>query len=176
MKKHLKLIVPIIVIIIAVSLIFAVYLAMEANKTPVGIIDNVYYDMTPDDLKKVLGEPQSIKDNMDLSEEIDYSYTVDINGVPTEMSFSFLDGKKLIAVYAHVDADNLTDADEIFGNWKSQLYEEYKDDKGFFCDEIQKNSDTDYEIELGTHLGAVGVYCTVSVKENVVRLSCINMK
>lgn len=172
MKKYFKRIIPILIIIIVVSLIFAI----KMLRTPVGIIDNIYYDMTPAGLKKVLGEPQSITDNRNLSAETIYDYIVDVNGHPTEMSFTFLHDKKLIAVHASVDAENPTDAGKIFEHWQSKLYAAYQDEKGFYCDEMQKTSDTDYEVALGTHHGATGVYCTISVEESAARLTCINMK
>lgn len=163
-------------IIIVVLLIFAFFFVMQTLKTPVGIMDGIYYDMSPASLKKVLGEPQSITDDMELFSETVYYYTVDLDGIPTQMGFTFHDGKKLIAVYASVTVENPTDAGQIFEHWHSKLYAAYQDEKGFYCDEKPKTSDMDYEVELGTHHGATGVYCTISVEESVVRLTCINMK
>lgn len=176
MTKNFRWIIPIVIGIAVILLICAFFFARNALKTPVGIIDGVYYDMSPDRLKDVLGEPQSMTDYMELVEETVYNYTVDIDGVPTQIGFSFLDDKNLIAVRAYVEADDAAGAGEIFENWMSKLYTAYQDKKGFYCDEIHKNSDTDYEIDLGTHLGATGIFCTISVEENIVRLNCTNMK
>lgn len=172
MKKYFKRIIPILIIIIVVSLIFTI----KMLRTPVGIIDNIYYDMTPAGLKKVLGEPQSITDNRNLSAETIYCYTVDLDGIPTQIHFSFMNNKRLIAVCALVEAEGSIDAGKIFEHWQSKLYAAYQDEKGFYCDEMQKTSDTDYEVALGTHHRATGVYCTISVEESAVRLNCINMK
>ncbi len=174
MKKYFRLIIPIAIIV--ASTVFAFFFVRKTLRIPVGIIDRIYYDMTPSRLKKVLGEPQSITDNLDRFAETIYDYTVDIDGIPVEMSFSFVNNKKLTAIHALVEAEDSIDAGKIFELWQSKLYAAYKDEKGFYYDEKQKTSDTDYEVELGTHHGATGIYCTISVKESVVRLSCINMK
>lgn len=174
MKKYFRLIIPIAIIV--ASTVFVFFFVMKTLRTPVEIIDGIYYDMPPASLKKVLGEPQSITDKGNLSAETIYHYTVNLDGISTDMSFSFMNNKKLIAVRALVEAEGSIDAGKIFELWQSKLYAAYKDEKGFYCDEMQKTSDMDYEVELGTHHGATGVYCTISVKESVVRLSCINMK
>jgi hypothetical protein len=176
MKKYFKLIIPIFVIIIVIPLFFVFFFVTKTLRTPVGIIDGIYYDMTPQSLKKVLGEPKSITDNLNRFAETIYNYTVDIDGIPTEMSFAFLHDKKLFSIRASVNADDPNDAGRVFESWQSILYAVYKDETGFYCDEIQKTVNTNYKIKLGTHQGATGVSCTISVEESAVRLSCIYMK
>ncbi len=176
MDKYLKLIVLVFIAIIVVSIVSVCLFAKSAFATPVGILDGVTYDMTPKDLENAIGTPNNVADYMDLSAETVYSYTVDVDGIPTQMSFSFQDGKKLASVDAYVAADGEIDSDAIFENWRSKLYAEYQDEKNFFCKELHKNSDTDYGIELGIQNGATGIFCSVSVDESGVHLSCVNMK
>ena len=168
--------IPVVIIIVVVFAVGVLFLTKSSLGTPIGILDGIYYDMSPAELKEILCDPQNVTDNRNLSGETIYYYTVDIDGILTETSFSFQEDQTLASVFVFASAETSVGSKEIFENWESKLYDAYKDEKGFFCDEIFKTSDTDYEIRLGTHNGATGVHCSVSADENVVRLTCINLR
>ena len=147
----------------------------SSSKVTVGFINGLNYSMRPNQVAKLLGEPIQVKENRALSPEVFYIYEVELDGVLTQVIVSFLDDKHMLSVVAQADASSSECAKKLFDSWKSKEIAAHKDETGYYCGKLQKSSDTDYQITLGTEQGAVGLTVDISVTGSFVKVYSVYM-
>lgn len=135
----------------------------KTNRAPVGFIDGIRFMMSPSDAERILGAPQNIEDRMDTFSDKQYKYQIVLKETPADLYLVFHKDKELLSVSCRLHADTSAKADSLFEWVLERILSEYEHKKGFFCEELEKESESQYKQKLGVRQGPGGIYWTISV-------------
>ena len=146
------------------------------SKIPTGFIDGLYFTSRPKAAIRLLGDPESIRDKMDLFAEVSYDFNIESDGRPVEITLVYAKDKYLYHAIMRTTAESKEEAEQLFEAWTGKMIRAYEGIDGYYCRERHTNSDTQYTQELGVNRGATGVSVTVSVVENTVEIDSWDME
>ena len=140
----------------------------------IGFIDGLSFDMKPNEITARLGEPKLVQEKSEWAETY-YSYEIELDGVQTAVTVTFVHDTDMFSVDAKATCDSEESAKRLLEAWKSKEIAVLENEKGYYCREPIQTSEGEYRVELGTNQGAVGVSIEISVNGTDIQISSTYM-
>lgn len=178
-KKWLFIIIPIVLIVIAVLLInYFLTLWYFNPKIYVSIQDdNVYYNMTVNDLIKIKGDPVEEYTETEVSPTQTYCFKENICGFSADSSYTFYKpflGTRLTNVNITIYCNNSNEAKNLFNDIYERLSKNYKALDNYYNNGIVEISNTEFSAELGINNGATGILNQIIFSDNTLTINTFN--
>ena len=171
MKKRL-LIVIIIAAVLVAALGGAYLLSYDRINNQIPLIDGMYFNMSPKQTTKILGEPSEMEHDANVSGKYIYTYKTAVFDKKATVTCFFVDDRKLTEVYIDWEGD----VEGIGTQVRDRIYDCYHDHRYFYERESTSATSVEKHRSMGIDNGAVGTYFGIDETPTHLSVSCIFLR
>lgn len=133
---------------------------------PDTLIDGISFGISRRGLEQVMGAPVHTAQDICDTEMDEWTYQMNVAGEPAEVSYYFNDRNRMEQIVISLNLANMEQTNAAFENVFEKAVGKYEGEENYYCNEIQRTGDSEYEVTLGSRNGAVGIYVNIHVANN----------
>lgn len=138
--------------------------------------DHVYFGDPPRKaIPNIAGETVERTDLSRITNKTVYSFDTVVLGTKAQTGCYFSDDSYLTEIHFVFPMMERKETRKLFDGVVAIIQNEYQNDPAFFCGEIEQTNENTYDISLGLNFGATGIFYTVSVEDNKLFITCIDL-